>query len=286
MTHRDPRVPSSPPAYLDTPERWDAAIAACRSAGVFGLDTETTGHDVKISSPAHRALVHVWSIALRSGTRSPRGFRLARGAVLPAVALRYPAWVELLGDPGVVKVAHNAGHDAHALANAGVVLRGWRDTLGLARLVLPERAAGATGPDGEVWLKPPGYDLKHLAIDVLGKVPRETYRELVATTRVGQVVSHAPCPEPTCAKPATCLRRTGGHGRVRTTEDVLRPGPDIALEEITPGHERWDRLLAYAAADAVDALELAEWLDARSSRPPPTPWDGSDTGPGVGGLPS
>lgn len=257
-------------AYLDTMEQWDAAVAAARRAGIVGLDTETYGHDVRESSPAHRAAIHVWSIALRTGDFDARGYHRARGAVLPAAALDHQPWVDLIGDESVLKVLHNAPHDAHALANRGVKLRGWVDTLELARLVYPGRLGG--------------YDLKNMQMEVLGKPPREKFKDVFGTVVFTEKVELGPCLMTEGCRPdrASCRLRSNGHGRQRTTTSTSRPGPLIPLETVFPGHERWNRLVEYAGADAVDSLELEEVMRRRTDRVvrPPVPWASSTSDSG------
>lgn len=226
----------------------------------MGWDTETYGHDVKTSSPAFRAVVDVWSLALRTPEVSPRGYHMARGCVLPREALERGPLRAVLQDPGVVKVAHNARHDLHAAENHGVIVRGVRDTLETARLVWPAR-------DGERI----SYNLKALRVSVLGKDGRDGFKALTApSTRTIQV----PCRRCVCGDPG-CRRRKAPHSQVETTKDktVNEPCP---IEAITPGHPRWAAKLAYAAEDAVDALELAEVEDFRlgelAARLPELPW--------------
>ena len=58
--------------YLDQPEQWDAVVKACLEKKVVGLDTETYGHNVKTSTPAFRAKIDVWSLALSTSQLSAR----------------------------------------------------------------------------------------------------------------------------------------------------------------------------------------------------------------------
>ena len=118
------------PVWADKPEDWARLAALARAAGHVGWDSETTGHNVKKTSPAFRAKIDVWSLALKVGDSW-------RGVVLPLEALVASELRGVLEDPGIVKDAHNARHDLHSAENHGVIVRGVYDTLEGARLAFP-----------------------------------------------------------------------------------------------------------------------------------------------------
>lgn len=262
-------------SWLDTPAQWEAAAEAALRAGVMGLDTETYGHDVKTSSPAHRASIDVWSIALATSTLSPRGYHVARGAVLPAVAIDHPAWRRVLTSGEVLLVLHNAGHDRHALDNRGVPLGRLYDTLEAARLLWPGRMS---------------YALKPLRVDLLGKQGRELFKELTAPEKrmvPVDVVRHkdvtlCSCGTPGCKKKkahkkAPWEEHTKTKTRQEWTDQVLRERTfPVGIETIVPGHPRFKRKLDYAGDDAVDGLELYELCVQRAAyldtKLPRLPW--------------
>lgn len=246
--------------YLDTPEKWVACERTLRAAGVFGLDTETYGHDVKTSSPAYRAKIDVWSVAVRTPELSPVGYHVAAGAVLPVDALPY--FKELLEDELVWKVLHNARHDRHSLANHGVQLRGVRDTLERARLLFPGLEDG--------------FALKPLRVSVLRKSSRDTFKDVTAPL-VRQVWTTHPVKTCACGTAGCKKRSLPDHAKltsdVQTVKEVTEPCP---IESVIPGHPRWAMKCDYAGDDAVDGLELDEMLDLRQVELarllPPLPW--------------
>lgn len=253
-------------AWLDKPEQWEAIAAHADKVHAMGVDSETYGHDVRASSPAYRARVHVWSIAFYTGAIASRGYPIARGCVLPAIALEHPAIRRILADPSILKDLHNAHHDQHSFANHGVKLAGIRDTLDLVRLAYPERALN----------KALGFRLKPLARDLLGKPKRDEYNDIVndciLLPRVKEEKSCV-CGDPKCRK-----RKEPWH--TKTIEQVLYEVPMnvvYKLEDIVPGHKRWFPLLDYAAIDAIDAHELAglamKKLGWWERTLPPIPWE-------------
>lgn len=258
--------------YLDTPDQWDAAIAYIRETGTAGLDTETYGHNVKESSPAYRAKIDVWSIAVLDPDAPihPRGYQPGRAAVLPAAALDYPAWRDVLADLAVEWVLHNAGHDKHSLENHGIKLGRIWDTLEASRLLWPGLGS---------------YALKPLRSALLGKPEREGFKELTAsekrtvTENVTKVQTFKIC---SCGV-EKCKKKKPGWDHVKTegTRTWVEPREKertfaVPIESIGPGHPRWARKLNYAGDDAVDGLELWQLCATRTaqldSSLPNLPW--------------
>jgi hypothetical protein len=252
------------PTYLDTPAQWRVLAKQARKAGVVGLDTEFYGLDVRKQSCVGRARVHVWSLAIRTGRRSPLGFARARGWVLPAAALLDPAVKSLLEDAEVTKAVHNQPVDDHAIHNHGVQLAGCINTLGLARWAWPELITQG------------GFGLKNLMFVKLRREPVCEFDDVLSDVRTVQVdktrkkrLSQCSCGTPGC-------RARKGHEKtkVEVVETVtIEKEEDFqyALEEILPGHMRWNLLMKYAAEDAVAALEVLELAEAEGN-PAPYPY--------------
>lgn len=233
--------------YADSPAAWDKVARVCRKAGRVGFDTETFGHDIEDTSAPHRARVHVWSLAVRIDKMHPRGFRRTKGVMLPAAALEYPALVDLLEDPSVIKLAHNLPHDQHSVRNHGIRLGGGIDTLPRARLVLTDEVSHSLKPLMERKLGRTVITFK----DVVG----EMYDRAVAVKQR----------EKGCVCGATpCRRRGPQHVRVKWTRFRVKYVPtyrEIPLQEIVPGHYRFPLLTKYSIQDAEGVLELDDLLD-------------------------
>lgn len=275
--------------YLDTPYGWDKVVKVIRAKGVCGWDSETYGHEVDESTPVGRARVHVWSLAVATDAVAPRGHHVAAGVVLPAAALEYPPLRDLLQDAAVVKWAWNAPHDVHSAAEHGVQVHGWRDGLPLARVALPHL---------------PRHGLKTVGPHLTGK-EMSTYKD-VLTMDVEEYVDSRVC---SCQGPFDGVATWEGRaGRRRGAEAVGSGGetsddvrvvwrgvrcpkrgrsslhrslpawlPKMVprlqpLESVVPGHPLWDRLLVYAAEDAVIALECGERLEHLGSAGPYVEW--------------
>lgn len=233
--------------YADSPAAWDKVARVVDKARRAGFDTETYGHDVRKSSAPHRARVHVWSLAVSTDIKHPRGFRRAKGLMLPAAALDYRPIIEVLENPEIIKVAHNMPHDAHAVGNHGIKLRGGLDTLPKARLILVDESS---------------HSLKPLMERKLGRRVI-TYEDVVEEPNDVVVVkkkTHKAC---ICGA-TPCKRRGPQHVRVRwktfTPKIEIRGTRDIPLQTIVPGHPRFPLLTRYAIQDAEGVLELDDFL--------------------------
>jgi DNA polymerase I len=127
----------------------EAAVAACRTAGRFAVDTETDGTD-----PLRARLVGIslsWSPG--SGVYVPVGHDyLGAPEQLPLETVR-----EVLGplllDAAVGKIGQNLKYDLHVLRRHGLPVEGWRlDTMVAAFLLEPDR---------------PTFNMDSLARDIL-----------------------------------------------------------------------------------------------------------------------
>lgn len=279
--------------YASTPRDWKVLAGILREAGTFGLDTEFHGLDVRKQSCVGRATIHVWSVAVRTGRKSPLGFARARGWVLPREALDHPELRAVLEDPGITKCVHNQPVDDHAMHNHGVQLRGCLNTLDLARWSWPELVSEG------------GFGLKNLMYVKLHREPVCEYEDVVSDERTVQlekvkVVKRTVCicgtegcrarkprPCPVCAAdPEISCDTCGDIGEIRHDKSKVREEvPYVVekqerfkhpLESIVPGHPRWDLLVKYAAEDAVAALEIAE-LAQEEEDPAPWPYGGKFT---------
>lgn len=215
-------------SYLATQAEWDRLLLVAPDSEWMGLDTETYGHDVKESSPSHRARVDVWSVGLPSPEHSARGYRKYTGYVLPETALWYgPVRQWLASSKWVV---HNSNHDRHALARYGIRLTAVYDTLEICRLLWPGLH---------------GYGLKKLRSSILGKDERDSFKDIVTEV-------------------------------VGVTKTGKWKYEDMPIQDITPGHLKFQAKVDYAAEDAVDAPELREMCLARSAelsyKLPEMPW--------------
>lgn len=234
--------------YADSPAAWDRVVEVCRRAGKVGFDTETYGHNIEDTSAPHRARVHVWSLAVRTGAIHPRGFRKAKGVMLSAAALEYRPIIRLLEDEEVIKLAHNLPHDQHSVRNHGIRLRGGIDTLPKCRLVLTDEVS---------------HSLKPLMERKLGRKVI-TFKEVVAVPNEVvkvKVTKHKAC---VCGTEG-CRRRGPAHPRVKwrkfTPERVIKGLRNLPLESIVPGHFRFPLLTVYAIQDAEGVLEIDDYTD-------------------------
>jgi hypothetical protein len=270
-TSSDGRTP-----YLDTPEQWDKVVAACYQRGIIGCDTETYGHNVKESTPAFRAKIDVWSLALATTQVHPRGYHIARACVMPLEAALYPPMKDMLESQQVLHVFHHAHHDQHSFANHGINLGLVYDTLDAVRLLWPG--------------KDEGYTLKSLRVWLLGKELRESFK--MKKHKDGSFEAGLTDPQEinelytrevkvcSCGKEGCRLteKKWGpAHAKEFISETRTRvvkvPCP---IESIKPGHVRWQRKRDYAGDDAADGLELYELVTQRilslDSSLPALPW--------------
>lgn len=252
-------------SYLATADGWSALARVARRARVIGLDTEFYGLDVRKQSCVGLARVHVWSVAVRTGSVSPLGFARARGWVLPVAALDHPEIRALLEDETIWKCVHNQPVDDHAIHNHGVNLRGCVNTLGLARWMWPGLVTAG------------GFGLKNLMVMKLRRNPVCEYIDVVNDEREIQVLKTKAVKVTRCSCGAEkCKKRKPAeqHTKMKVVEIVSELVTKIdkyqhPLESIVPDHKRWELLVRYAGEDAVAALEVAELAKAT---PPPAPF--------------
>lgn len=131
-----------------------------------------------------------------------------------------------------------------------------------------------------------GYGLKEMEQWALGKPARETFLQVV--TRPVEVVRTTYRKERACVcgkKP--CRARASSewfddklgwfrhHDREEVqvaTEHRRMVDQRWDVTEFVPGHERWDRWLAYSLADAVSGIEIVDWLRNKRYQDRRYPW--------------
>jgi hypothetical protein len=255
--------------YIADPARWDKLAEKLQNPATWplGVDSETFGQPDK-TSPQWRARVQCWSLGVYTAGRSPRGYRIAQGVVLPRESLDHPGLRSLLERADVPKLAHNAPHDYHSLTNEGLTIRGMEDTLQWARIALPG-----------LWC---GYGLKDLEVHVLGKAPRPDFKEVTRLDFLRTLVKRKKERACVCGDVPCRAKQTsdwwdpvtnGGMFREHTRVSWLRFTPESKpavrqrdVTEMVPGCPGWDTWVAYALADAVGVLELADYLTNRPAK--------------------
>lgn len=233
--------------WLDKPAEWDEIVRIIRKKGLCGLDSEFTGVDFKNGdSCVNKAQIHVWSVAVLTDQIHPRGYRVARGAVLPRAALSYGPIVDLLQDPSILKPAHNSNVDVHAFYNAGVDVQGIINTLGLYRWMFPGRMT---------------FNLDDIGTDYLGVGKTESFDDLfrypnMITVLKDKKVKVCDCGEDKC-------RKRKGHTKTEIViqEEVDKQAGWAYADQslVVPGHPLWERYEAYARRDAVLAASAYDY---------------------------
>ncbi len=269
--------------YADR-DRWDkVADALFRQADrgrAAGLDSEFYNVRIREQSCVARSKLHLWSVAVNRYplVLNPRGYYEADAAVLTADSLEHRRLREWL-ESDAPKVVHNLPVDAHTFGNHGIVVGGAINTLARSRFCFPDRARG--------FPEPPGFDLDGLGRDVLGlgktedgwvsedwwkKHGRPLDPAIFVRILEEEVVKKVKAEVCSCG--VVKCRKRKGHDRPVTEvrETVRKWGGYIPLEEVVPGHERWERACAYAARDSLVALYLNDRMDRLMDGKIPFPW--------------
>jgi DNA polymerase-1 len=113
-------APAAPPGsytLVESLEQLDQVVEACRGAGRFAFDTETTGLDPLSDRAVGVSLAWTSGEAVYVPLESPGRGALPRGDVLERLR-------PILEDPELGKIAQNSKYDAQIMANDGVHLRG------------------------------------------------------------------------------------------------------------------------------------------------------------------
>lgn len=130
------------------------------------------------------------------------------------------------------------------------------------------------------------YGLKAMEQWALGKPARESFLDVV--THTVEVVRTTYRKEKRCACGKVPCRARSTSEWFDEAQGWFRPHERIEIQlptehrrmvdqrwdvtEFVPGHERWERWLAYSLADAVSGMEIVDWLRNRRQRPRPYPW--------------
>ncbi len=153
----------------------------------------------------------------------------------------------------------------------GVEVGGLEDSLQWARVAVPGMK---------------DYGLKEMERWALGKPPRETFVQLVTHPVEVTRVTHRTERRCVCGKVPCRAKGTSewwdasqGWFRLHERQDHRVPTEhkrmvDVrwAVPEFVPGHERWDRWVAYSLADAVSGIEIVDWLRSRRQQARAYPW--------------
>ncbi len=106
-------IPFGPYETIDTPEALARWIADIQTTGYCALDTETTDLDAR-----HTRLIGI-SLATAPGRAAYLPLGHVNGEQLPR-PLVYQKLTEILTDPAILKIFHNAKFDIHVLSGAGL----------------------------------------------------------------------------------------------------------------------------------------------------------------------
>jgi hypothetical protein len=265
--------------YADRAQ-WDRVSAAlwrqAERGRAAGLDSEFYGLDIRKQSCAGgQSKLHLWSVAVNRYplVLHPRGYYAADAAVLTADALEHRGLREWL-ESDSPKCVHNLPVDAHTFANRGIHVGGAINTLARARFCWPERARGA------------GFDLDGLGTDMLGLGKTESFADVFTEHYIEVIEKVRKMKRCTCGEDG--CRKRKGHEKVEVAEieriEKPRTRP-IPLESVLPGHERWERAVAYAARDALVALYLNDRMDRVMEGRITFPWLAQSHMPGLSASP-
>ena len=254
---------SKPPTYVATEREAKEAIDEIGNYKVAGVDTEFFGVEVGSESCVGRSICHVFSVATPSGPLLPRGFNEAKSWVFAGALLSAPNVKEWLEDESFLKAIHNQPVDDHTLRNSGVIVRGARNTLAMARFWWPHRA------------KFEGFDLDSLGQDYCGVGKTESFDGLLGYDAI-EVREHEVTKKRCACGVLSCRLRKPPHD-VKTEERVIAPFNAkvrrfISLTTLNSAHDLWPRYLAYAAWDAVLALWIYQLMMREASKERPYPW--------------
>jgi hypothetical protein len=241
------------PTWVDNGKDADTAMEQILEAAVCGYDSEFYGVDISEESCVGRSILDVFSIAIPTERTTPLGYKIPRSWVFDSGLIHHPSVKAFIESPDWRKVVHNLPVDSHTARNAGVRLRGGLDTLNQARWVYPERACLPKG----------NYDLDSLCKWRVGFGKTEDFDEFLGYYVDEPYLDRVEkkfCLE--CMAP--CRKKKPPHDQkflewtTVTRTRKVRKIEDISL--IRPGHPKFGRYLAYAAADAELALILWQMM--------------------------
>lgn len=249
--------------YLAKESEWDQLSKFLETyTDILGLDSEFEGVDFSEGdSCVNKANITVWSLGILSNEIHPRGYRKAKGCVLPRSALEHRGLRKILTDSARIKAAHNSNVDVHAFNNAGVDVLGVVNTLSLARWMVP----------GEIQ-----YNLNALGEKYLGVGKTEEYKDIFRTPNIIEVVKQKKSKVCSCGVPG-CRKRKDTYSSelddfiVHTKTEQIEETVELKEKGFTlitqteilakgPGHPLFDRFIAYAQRDATLAASLYDYL--------------------------
>lgn len=253
------------PIWVDNGADADSAMEVVRGARVAGYDSEFYGVDISNESCVGRSIIDVFSIAVPTEYRDPLGFYRPRSWVFDGALLQHPPVREYLESDAYTKCVHNLSVDSHTARNASVRLRGCTDTLNMSRWVYPFRASLPKG----------NFDLDSLCKWRVGFGKTEDFDEFLGywVDEPYEVEVEKKwcleCMDFDCRKKKPPHDQKVLQGTVVTRTRKVRRYEH--LPDIRPGHPKFTRYLAYAAADAELALILWQMmqLDGQAERPFP-----------------
>lgn len=253
------------PTWVENSNDADVALVEILKYPVVGYDSEFDQVDILHESCVAKSRLDVFSIAVPSGPLTGEGYRKTRTWVFDSPLIRYApikAWLE---DPDFTKCIHNAPVDVHTARNAGVSIKGYLNTLSLARWVYPWRAALISG----------NFDLDSLAKWRIGHGKTQDFDEFLGYDAYEDYEDEfykkrcLGCGEVGCrkrkaphdAKEEVLVRevRQRKVRRIRPLQMVRRNGEHADI---------FDQYIEYAAADADLAMIMYDMmmLDGKQER--------------------
>lgn len=249
--------------YVGDPARWVDLASDVAKASASGYcvayDTETIGCDPEEETAVYWARPVIWSIAIADGPLTARGYRRAKGYVLPWQALEvFRDWFG--GKSGTVW-AFNARFDRHAVYNLEIETSGVKDVLDYIRILDPGHEKYSLKECCPRYL---GYHMMGYFKEVF-KLPRFKEKKKwrnVCTWDPTHDTGHKTrkkcecCMSPTVREDYT--EREQLSDRFVKFQEVIGLTPDL---EVTPGQsELWDTAVTYSGLDAIATAELASMV--------------------------
>ena len=259
--------------YLDTVGSWLWLLQQLKAASDAGFctayDTETIGCDPEEETAVYWARPVIWSIGIADGDLTARGYRKARGFVLPWQALPvFQPW--LRGDYGDVW-AFNARFDRHACKNLNIETAApngrsvVKDVLDYMRVLDPGHDSYGLKACTPRYL---GYTMMGKFKDVF-KLPRSREVQKKRKTCTWDESHHVGEGRRKKCEVCDSLLRIETWTEVKQLSDRFVPLQEVLgltpSMEVTPGEsELWPVAVTYAGLDAIATAEQASMLP----RPP------------------
>ncbi len=167
---------------VDTPAALESLAKSLREAGLFSLDTETTGTD-----PMQARLVGI-SVSAEAGKGAylPVGHALAKGQRQLDLATVQRVLGPVLADASLAKVCHNAKYDLTILERHGLPVQGLSDDTMLAAWLLAPTGRGI-GLREQAWQRL-GVEMMETT-ELIGRGRQQTTMDKVPIARVANYAS-------------------------------------------------------------------------------------------------